>query len=151
MRSNTARLAAGLAVIALAVVGFVALQGDDENDEAPPQQTAERPADGSGDQNDGGPAEPPPAPPVPTIRIRGDALVGGAETIDVSTGETVRFRVVADEAWDLHIHGYEIERTVQPGEPLQISFPAEIEGAFEAEVHGASAEFPIAEINVSPS
>ena len=44
-----------------------------------------------------------------------------------------------------------IEDEIEPGKPLEVSFPAEIEGAFEAEVHGAAAEFPIAEINVSPN
>ncbi len=153
MRSNTARLAAGLAVIALAVIGFVVLRGGDEEssgENTPPT------AEGQVDQGDGGnggaptDVEPPPEPTVPVIRIQGGALAGEIEQIEATTGETVRFRVVADEAWDLHVHGYEVERTVQPGTPLVVSFPAEIEGAFEAEVHGVAGEFPIAEINVSP-
>ena len=157
MRSNTARAIAGLAVVALAIVLFIVFQGGDDDesgDTAPP--TAEQPtATGSNGGGDDGqteePPSPPPAPPVPTIRIQGDALAGDVEQIDVSTGETVRFRVVADQPWDLHIHGFDIEDEIQPGQPLEISFPAEIEGTFEAEVHGEAAEFPIAEINVSPS
>jgi hypothetical protein len=154
MRSNTARAAAGLVVVALAIVLFVVFQGGDDEegtDTAPP--TTERPTTtgSTGDGGDGTTDEAPPAPPVPTIRIQGDALAGGVEQIDVSTGETVRFRVVADKAWDLHVHGFDVEGEIRPGKPLEISFPAEIEGAYEAEVHGETAEFPIAEINVSPN
>ena len=156
MRSNTARAAAGLVVVALAIVLFIVFQGGDDEEDgstAPPTATQPAPADGGG--GGGGttdePPVPPPAPPVPTIRIQGDALAGDVEQIDVSTGETVRFRVIADQPWELHIHGYEVEDEIEPGKPLEVSFPAEIEGAFEAEVHGETTEFPIAEINVSPS
>ena len=156
MRSNTARAVAGVVVVALAIVLFIVFQGGDDEESgstAPPTTGTTATTGPSGDT--GGttdePPTPPPAAPVPTIRIQGDALVGEVEQIDVSTGETVRFRVVADQPWDLHIHGYEVEDQIVPGTPLEISFPAEIEGAFEAEVHGAAAEFPIAEINVSPS
>ena len=156
MRSNTARAVAGLAVVALAIVLFIVLQGadDEETGSTTPPTAGTTDTTGSGG-NGGGitdePPAPPPAPPVPTIRIQGDALVGEAEQIDVSTGEAVRFRVIADRPWDLHIHGYDIEDEIVPGAPLQISFPADIEGAFEAEVHSEAAEFPIAEINVSPN
>ena len=155
MRSNTGRAVAGLAVVALAIILFVVFQGgDDEGNDSTPQ-TAERPTGTTGGDDGGGPTgeppSPPPAPPVPTIRIQGDALVGDVEQIDVNTGEMVRFRVVADQPWDLHIHGFDVEDEIQPNKPLEISFPAEIEGAFEAEVHGGTAEFPIAEISVSPN
>ena len=155
MRSNTARAVAGLAIVALAIVLFIAFQGGDDEESgstAPPaaEQQAPTGGGGSGATTDE-PPSPPPAPAVPTIRIQGDALAGEVEQIDVSAGETVRFRVVADQPWDLHVHGYEVEDEIQPGKPAVISFPAEIEGSFEAEVHGAAAEFPIAEINVSPS
>ena len=154
MRSNSARAGAGLVVLALAIVLFIVFQGGDDDEGAtttPP--VTDRPADPSENNGDdtGQPPSPPPAPPVPTIRIQGDALAGDVEQIDVSTGETVRFRVVADQPWDLHVHGYEVDDQVQPGKPLLVSFPAEIEGSFEAEIHGETAEFPIAEINVSPN
>jgi hypothetical protein len=157
MRSNTARAAAGLVVVALAIVLFVVFQGgDDKEGGSTAPTTTEQPTttgtngNGDGDATED-PPSPPPAPPVPTIRLEGDALAGEVEQIDVSTGETVRFRVVADQPWDFHIHGFDVEGRIQPGKPLEISFPAEIEGAYEAEVHSAAAEFPIAEINVSPS
>jgi len=156
MRSNTARAAAGLVVVALAVVLFIVFQGgdDDEGDTSATQST-QQPTDNGGTTGGDGttdpPPGPPPAPPVPTIRIQGDALAGDVAQIDVNTGETVRFRVIADQPWELHVHGYEIDDEIEPGKPLEVSFPAEIEGAFEAEVHGETGEFPIAEINVSPN
>jgi hypothetical protein len=156
MRSNTARAIAGLAVVVLAIVLFIVFQGGDDDEGGSNEPTTEQPnttgatGAGGGGTTDA-PPSPPPAPPVPTIRIQGDALVGDVEQIDVTTGETVRFRVVADQTWDLHVHGFDVEDEIQPGQPLEVSFPAEIEGAFEAEVHSETAEFPIAEINVSPN
>lgn len=153
MRSNTARAVAGLVVVALAIVLFIVFQGgdDEETGSTAPSTTGTTATMGSGGDGNGTTDEPPPAPPVPTIRIQGGALAGDVEQIDVKTGGTVRFRVVADQPWDLHIHGYDVEDEIVPGAPLEVSFPADIEGAFEAEVHGGAGEFPIAEINVSPS
>src|SRR5688572_340879 len=114
MRSNTARAVAGLVVVALAIVLFIVFQGgdDEETGDTAPPTTGTTATTGSG--GDGGgttdePPSPPPAPPVPTIRIQGGALAGEVEQIDVNSGETVRFRVVADQPWDLHVHGYDIE------------------------------------------
>ena len=151
MRSNTARAVAGLVVVALAIVLFIVFQGGDDEVGTPlPQGTAQQP----GDPQDGevGPAETtPPFEPVKyTVRVRDGALVGEVAEIDVTTGETVAFQVVSDEPADIHVHGYEIEKTLEPNKPVLISFGADIEGSFEAEIHGETFEFPIAEINVSP-
>jgi FtsP/CotA-like multicopper oxidase with cupredoxin domain len=57
----------------------------------------------------------PAAPKVQTIRVRGGKPVGGMQDIEVDKGKTVRFRVVADAAEVVHLHGYDIAKPVAPG------------------------------------
>ena len=38
---------------------------------------------------------------------------------------------------DIHVHGYDLERSVAPGAPARFVFPADIEGVFEIESHEA--------------
>jgi hypothetical protein len=63
----------------------------------------------------------------------------------------VRFRVTSDEPGEVHVHGYEITEPIRPGKPLRLSFPSDIQGAYEIELHGeASGEFQLADLAVSP-
>jgi hypothetical protein len=41
----------------------------------------------------------------------------------------------SSNAFQLHIHGYEIEKAGKPGQTVNVSFPATIDGEFEIEVH----------------
>jgi hypothetical protein len=151
MRSNTARAIAGLAVVALAIVLFIVFQGGDDDEGTSSQTTNEQPAEpqNGGDQQT--PEPTPPAEPVEqTITIKDGAPVGGIAEIEATSGETVKFMVVSDEAGEVHVHGYEIEKPIEPNKPLLVSFGANIEGAFEVELHGESSEFQIADLSVNP-
>ena len=57
--------------------------------------------------------------------------------IKVKKGEHVRIVVSSDAHDDFHLHGYDIEKTVEPGQPAQFNFIANIEGIFEIESHVA--------------
>jgi hypothetical protein len=48
----------------------------------------------------------------------------------------------------VHLHGYDIERPVGPGEPATLRFRADLEGIFEMELHGSGTQ--IAELEVRP-
>jgi hypothetical protein len=109
-------------------------QTDTGNDSAEPQATTE--------------AE------VARIRIEDGAVVGGAKTIDVVKGDTVRIVVSANAPDDIHLHGYDIERSVEPGQPARFRFKADAEGAFEIESHvaeDAGRDPLVARLLVSPS
>ena len=43
----------------------------------------------------------------------------------------------ADAHDDIHLHGYAIEKPVEPGKPTTFRFTANIEGIFEIESHVA--------------
>lgn len=57
------------------------------------------------------------------------------EEISVSEGERVNLRITADEPLEFHLHGYDLEGEVEPGEPAELSFDATITGRFEVENH----------------
>ena len=52
-------------------------------------------------------------------------------------GETVRFRVRADVADEVHVHGYDLMKDIEPGKTIEFSFPADITGIFEIELESA--------------
>jgi hypothetical protein len=51
-------------------------------------------------------------------------------------GERVELRWSADEALVLHLHGYDIEARVAPGEPAVTAFTARLTGRFPVAIHG---------------
>ena len=57
------------------------------------------------------------------------------EEIKVREGDRVRLRVTSDERIEIHLHGYDVEREVTPGEPATLSFEADFTGRFEIEDH----------------
>jgi hypothetical protein len=56
--------------------------------------------------------------------------------------------VRSDAADEVHIHGYDLDKEVPANGSVSFSFPADIEGIFEVELHGS--EKQIAELRVNP-
>jgi hypothetical protein len=137
---RTGLLLAAVAVAVVAVVIAVASGGgDDEGDQAAQTQTTTQPQSDTSDQGtptETQPAEP--AQPEPTrIQIRGGQVVNGPADIKVTKGDQVVIVVSADAPDDIHLHGYDIEKPVEPGKPARFKFKADIEGIFEIESHVA--------------
>ena len=84
----------------------------------------------------------------PTIVVHDEEPVNGVEKLEYSAGEQVEFKVKSNTATEVHVHGYEIEKEVPAGGTVTVSFPAELEGIYEVEVHPA--EEQIAELRVNP-
>jgi plastocyanin len=76
-------------------------------------------------------------PQATRIEIRGGEVAGGPADIKVTRGERVTIVVSSDAHDDIHLHGYDIEKPVEPGRPARFSFSADIEGIFEIESHVA--------------
>jgi len=91
---------------------------------------------------------PPPKPAVETIVVRDGAPVDGVAELEYDAGEEVRFRVRSNTADEVHVHGYDVTKEVPAGGSVTVSFPAELEGIYEAELHGSGEQ--IAEIRVNP-
>ena len=63
-----------------------------------------------------------------------DGAMSPAE-ISVEEGDQVTLRLTSDRPLEVHLHGYDLEEEVLPGEEADLSFEAEITGRFEIEDH----------------
>jgi FtsP/CotA-like multicopper oxidase with cupredoxin domain len=134
------RIGLVLAAVVVAVLAFVVASpgGDDGSDTAAqttPATGTEGKAGTDGQTKTETPA--PPAPEVGRIQIRGSEVVGGPPEIRAKKGDTVVIVVSADAPDDIHLHGYDIEKKIQPGQPVRFQFTANLEGEFEIESHKA--------------
>jgi hypothetical protein len=138
MQTRAARLGLLVAVIAAAVVLFVVLKDS---------------GDSGGDDGGNGAADAgtPTAARVQVLTVKDGDPVGGVKTLTYDKGDQVQLEVRLDEPEEeIHVHGYEIERPAEHS-PVRLSFPANLDGVFEIEVHrldGSEAE--IAELRVNP-
>ena len=139
-------LAAAAAVVIVAIVVAVASGGDDDGNRAAGTTTTktatEDPHETLATNQD-----------FDRIRIRDGKPVGGVANIKVTKGEHVRLVVSSDARDDIHLHGYDIEKSVAPGQPAQFNFTANIEGIFEIESHvaeDAGREPLMAKLTVEP-
>ena len=68
-----------------------------------------------------------------TLSIK-DGAMDPAE-IEVREGDRVTLRVTSEKPTEVHLHGYDLETGVSPGEPATLSFEADLPGRFEIEDH----------------
>jgi len=64
-----------------------------------------------------------------------DGKVVGAKSVRVTQGDKVILSWTSDQPTKLHLHGYDIERTVGPDKPADMMFDARATGRFPVEVH----------------
>jgi plastocyanin len=148
-----------VAAVVVAVVAFVIAgsAGDDDSGGQTTQttETTSRPQSETGTDTTEQPHETVPAePPVTRIRIEGGQVAGGPADIQVTKGDMVRIVVSSDAHDDIHLHGYDIEKPVEPGKPARFNFTADIEGIFEIESHvaeDAGREPVVGKLTVEPS
>jgi hypothetical protein len=62
-----------------------------------------------------------------------------ARTLRVKRGDDVELRWSSDRRIQLHLHGYDIERAVEPQAPTVMAFKASIAGRFPVSEHGHGA------------
>ena len=70
------------------------------------------------------------------------------QRIRVTEGDFVRLRFTVDRPMTLHLHGYDIERRVVPGEVGEIAFAARATGRFPLHAHGDAAHDEAALLHV---
>ncbi len=87
-------------------------------------------------------------PVVISITVKKGRPVGGIKRPTVKKGRVVRIVVVTDAGKELHLHGYDIEKTPRIGKPTVIQFTAKLPGRFELELHSPDAL--LADITVKP-
>lgn len=70
------------------------------------------------------------------LEIRHRSVQPEGDVIRVSKGDRVTMAWTADERVSLHLHGYDIEFDVVPGEPTIRAFDAHATGRFPVTSHG---------------
>ena len=63
---------------------------------------------------------------------------GNTGRVTVATGTAVTLVVTSDTADEVHLHGYDIEKELTPGQPITLHFTADVPGVFEVELHKAN-------------
>jgi hypothetical protein len=74
------------------------------------------------------------------IRIAGGKVAQSMRLIRVKQGDTVKLRWTSDRPIVLHLHGYDIERKVEPGAVSEMVFVARAAGRFSVEEHKPDAK-----------
>ena len=147
MSRNQRFVLLGLAVT-VAVLAIVILPGGDDETENQPAaqtqqeqpQTPETAPTTPGETSERPKPKPKPKPPL---------LRAGAEReLEFEKGDTVRFRVRHSEPEEVHVHGYDLTKDLQPGKTATMSFEADIEGIFEIELEHSGT--PIGTLKVEP-
>lgn len=126
-----------LAAAVVLVIGFLLLKPKDEATTATTATTATATTTTTA------------APKNPeTIVIKNGEPVGGVAKLTYKQGSTVRLTVTTDGAeTEVHVHGYDIERSAAAGAPAKFVFTAKNTGRFEVEAHPAT---QIARLDVVP-
>lgn len=64
------------------------------------------------------------------LKIEQGRVPPNMRTVRVRQGDVVKLRWTSDRLVALHLHGYDIERTVQPGVVVEMNFTARAAGRF---------------------
>jgi len=72
------------------------------------------------------------------LAINGNTMT--PDQVSVTEGQQVTLQITSDHLIEFHVHGYDLEEEVQPGEPAELSFEAKTPGRFPIEDHDTEAE-----------
>ena len=71
------------------------------------------------------------------MQVSGGRVHGDTGRVPVAAGSHVTLVVTSDVADEVHVHGYDVEQELSPGQPAEIVLDATIPGVFEVELHEA--------------
>jgi hypothetical protein len=155
MRTPAVRVGIALAAAAAAVALFFVLSGgNDSSATARPQspqaaiRTQPNARSATTKPQSAAATRKPQKPKIARIWVRGGKAAGGVKRLEFRRGERVRFSVHSKVADEVHIHGFDITKALPANRIVLFAFPADIEGVFEVELHGAHAR--IAELRIKP-
>jgi hypothetical protein len=136
---RTQRIGLIVVAVVIAAVGIVVISvgGDDDDSDSGSGQTATQQTEtqARGPTGSVDAPTPKPKPEFQKVAIKAGNVQGGEQEIEVAKGDTAMIEVTSDEPDDIHLHGYDISKTVAPGKPARFRFKADLEGIFEIEAH----------------
>jgi heme/copper-type cytochrome/quinol oxidase subunit 2 len=86
---------------------------------------------------------------VPQDRMFDVSIEGGEMSpaeISVNQGDSVTLRISSDEPMEFHLHGYDVEQDVEPGQKAGVRFRADLTGRFEIEDHESERELGVLQV-----
>jgi hypothetical protein len=140
------RLALAGGAVVLAVVLFVVLRPDDDEDAEPTPAAQTTTGDATTEDTETETeettteapttteAEDPDAPQRIVIVVRDGQPVGGVKRPVIDEGKRVVLVVRSDVSDHMHLHGYDLLADVAPGQPGRIRFRADLVGRFDLEL-----------------
>jgi FtsP/CotA-like multicopper oxidase with cupredoxin domain len=69
------------------------------------------------------------------LRIEKGRVPANVRLIRVKQGDTVKLQWSADRRTAIHLHGYDIEKTIEPGVATELTFTARATGRFTIAPH----------------
>jgi hypothetical protein len=69
------------------------------------------------------------------LRIENGRVPQNMRLIRVRQNDVVRLRWRADRRMEIHLHGYDVSKTLEPGAVTELSFTARATGRFTVEPH----------------
>ena len=72
------------------------------------------------------------------IELEGGKLAGDMSTWQVNADDRVTMIVRSDEPVNFHLHGYDFEEDIEPGDPATFIFKANATGSFPITIHHAA-------------
>jgi heme/copper-type cytochrome/quinol oxidase subunit 2 len=79
-------------------------------------------------------------PPEANIDLAIQGSTMSPDEVSVTEGDQVNLRITSDHPVEFHLHGYDLEEEVEPGEPTELSFEATMTGRFAIEDHDTDTE-----------
>ncbi len=70
-----------------------------------------------------------------SVSINRRRVEAAMRVLRVSQGDTVEITIASDEEAELHLHGYDILLSLEPGKPAILRFEAKFAGRFAIEAH----------------
>jgi heme/copper-type cytochrome/quinol oxidase subunit 2 len=131
--------------VAIAVAAFVILSPSEEDENSSNAPAARTTAGQGGTKSEQEAAK----PSVTRITVEDGKPVGGIRRITVKKDDTVSLIVRSpDTASEVHVHGFDLMKDLEPGRPVSFLFQADIEGVFDVELE--ETETQIASLKVEP-
>ena len=134
----------GIAAV-IAVLAVVLIGGGEDESETPTttSQTTPTPTPDEPEPDETATPTATPTPEPPQLLKGGDVT-----KLRFKEGDTVTFRVVSDVPEEVHVHGYDIAKDLEPGKVVTVSFKGDITGIFEIEYEHAGEQ--IGQLRVDP-
>ena len=77
------------------------------------------------------------------VTITDGKNAAGAQGYPTTEGKTVKFMITSNVAGEFHVHGYDLDKELIPGQTVELVLTADKSGRFDLEYHPAQGEHTV--------